>query len=94
MSQHVAEQASRPGTGSASPALSEKKLDDVEYAGSGGVFTTTLSAGVGADGIHNYGDEGPSTLADDRETKRIMRKMDWHLLPILSVLYLFSFLDR
>ena len=39
-------------------------------------------------------DMGPSTAPDDRETSRIIRKMDWRVLPICSVLYLFSFLDR
>lgn len=39
-------------------------------------------------------DCGPVTVADARKTKRIMRKIDIHLLPICSLLYLFSFLDR
>lgn len=38
--------------------------------------------------------DGPTTMADDRTTKAIMRKLDWRLLPTCSVLYLFSFLDR
>lgn len=28
------------------------------------------------------------------ETKRLLRKIDWSLLPLLSLLYLLSFLDR
>lgn len=28
------------------------------------------------------------------ETKRLLRKLDWALLPLLSLLYLLSFLDR
>lgn len=31
---------------------------------------------------------------DDPEVKRILRKVDWRLPPVLAVLYLFSFLDR
>lgn len=31
---------------------------------------------------------------DTKKTARIMRKMDWRVLPIASLLYLFSFLDR
>lgn len=26
--------------------------------------------------------------------KKLLRKMDWHLLPILTLLYLLSFIDR
>lgn len=29
-----------------------------------------------------------------QETKRLLRKLDWTLLPFLSLLYLLSFLDR
>jgi hypothetical protein len=40
-----------------------------------------------------------STLAPtldytEAEEKRLVRKLDWKLLPILTVLYLLSFLDR
>ena len=28
----------------------------------------------------------------ERERNRILRKMDWHLLPFISLLYLLSFL--
>ncbi|SPO32576.1 related to TNA1 - high affinity nicotinic acid plasma membrane permease [Ustilago trichophora] len=35
-----------------------------------------------------------STIEDPKETARLIRKLDWHVLPICSVLYLFSFLDR
>lgn len=31
---------------------------------------------------------------DKKATKRLLRKIDWHLLPFLSLLYLLSFLDR
>jgi hypothetical protein len=31
---------------------------------------------------------------DDVETKRLLRKVDFRLLPILTLLYLMSFLDR
>jgi hypothetical protein len=31
---------------------------------------------------------------DDKETARILRKVDVRLIPILSVLYLMSYLDR
>lgn len=33
-------------------------------------------------------------LYDEKTTKRLVRKMDWNLLPFLSLLYLLSFLDR
>ena len=31
---------------------------------------------------------------NDKEVKRILRKVDWRLPPVLAVLYLLSFLDR
>lgn len=31
---------------------------------------------------------------DEKMTKRLVRKIDWHILPVLVVLYLLSFLDR
>ncbi|EAU90945.1 hypothetical protein CC1G_02332 [Coprinopsis cinerea okayama7 len=30
----------------------------------------------------------------EEEKKKVLRKMDWHLLPFISLLYLLSFLDR
>lgn len=33
-------------------------------------------------------------LYDDAETKRIIRKIDIRLMPMLTLLYLLSFLDR
>ncbi|KAF8798941.1 MFS general substrate transporter [Phlegmacium glaucopus] len=41
--------------------------------------------------------EGSDTTADDFNTpedKRLVRKIDFHLIPILTLLYLLSFLDR
>ncbi|CAE6494197.1 unnamed protein product [Rhizoctonia solani] len=38
-------------------------------------------------------DEG-LTNTEDAEDRALMRKVDWHLLPILTLLYLLSFLDR
>jgi sugar phosphate permease len=31
---------------------------------------------------------------DTKNTKQLLRKIDWHLIPFLSLLYLLSFLDR
>lgn len=32
--------------------------------------------------------------ADEEEASRVLRKVDWRLVPILSILYLVSFIDR
>ncbi|KAK7968982.1 high-affinity nicotinic acid transporter [Apiospora saccharicola] len=50
------------------------------------------------------GDESPSTGAtthvsevkmfDQKETKKLLRKLDWHLIPFMSLIYLLCFLDR
>ncbi|KAH7016762.1 major facilitator superfamily domain-containing protein [Ilyonectria destructans] len=39
-------------------------------------------------------DAGNLPRYDDAETKEIMRKVDWRLLPPLTVLYVLSFMDR
>lgn len=31
---------------------------------------------------------------DEKATQRLLRKIDWYLLPFLAFLYLLSFLDR
>ncbi|KAF9577996.1 hypothetical protein BGW38_006463, partial [Lunasporangiospora selenospora] len=36
----------------------------------------------------------PVFIQDDEMERRVVRKLDWNLLPLLGVLYLFSFLDR
>lgn len=36
----------------------------------------------------------PEVLLDEVETKKILRRSDLRLMPLLSVLYLMSFLDR
>ncbi|KAL2784653.1 major facilitator superfamily domain-containing protein [Aspergillus keveii] len=35
-----------------------------------------------------------ATSFDEVEEKRIIRKIDWHIVPVLGVLYLMSFIDR
>ena len=46
-----------------------------------------LYEGNSSDGL-----DGPGF--DDKETKKLLRKIDWHLIPFLALLYLLSFLDR
>ena len=36
--------------------------------------------------------KGQATNLTSTERKRIFRKLDWHLLPLVSLLYLLSFL--
>lgn len=31
---------------------------------------------------------------DDNRKKKLLRKMDYHLIPIITLLYLFAYLDR
>lgn len=38
--------------------------------------------------------EGIEIEFDDVETSKVLRKVDWRLLPVLSFLYLLAFLDR
>lgn len=36
----------------------------------------------------------PPPVLTEEEEKKLYRKLDWRLMPILSLMYLFSFLDR
>lgn len=36
----------------------------------------------------------PPPVLTEEEERRLYRKLDWRLMPILSLMYLFSFLDR
>lgn len=33
------------------------------------------------------------TTYDTKQTKALLRKLDWHLIPFLSLLYLLSYLE-
>lgn len=39
-------------------------------------------------------EDASDEVFDEKATSRLLRKMDWHLLPFLALLYLLSFLDR
>lgn len=41
-----------------------------------------------------YEDDHHDFHPDPAVIARLRRKIDWHLLPLLSLMYLFSFLDR
>lgn len=44
--------------------------------------------------IDNANPEKPSIPADIKAEQRVIRKCDWHVVPVLMVLYLLAFLDR
>lgn len=44
--------------------------------------------------ISNGSNNSQELIFDEKETKRLIRKIDWRLLPFLALLYLLSFLDR
>ena len=39
-------------------------------------------------------DHATEESGDEIDEKKLMRKIDWHLLPALTLLFLLSFLDR
>lgn len=57
-----------------------------------------LHGGIGVQHVLTAGQDSfnkhEQTNEDMKRTKRIMRKLDLRVLPVASVLYLFSFLDR
>lgn len=42
----------------------------------------------------SFHEDNSDEVFDTNATKRLLRKMDWALLPFLALLYLLSFLDR
>lgn len=51
------------------------------------VASTDSAAGEGAV-------KPPSRMFTPDEENKLYRKLDWHLMPILTLLYLLSFMDR
>lgn len=39
-------------------------------------------------------DPSDEPIYNEEETKQILRKVDWRLLPMLTLLFILSFLDR
>ncbi|RKP37645.1 major facilitator superfamily domain-containing protein [Dimargaris cristalligena] len=63
--------------------------------------TKSLEAGDASDYTHHYGEKHGETATpsitsefSDQDTKRLVRKIDLHLLPILCILYVCCSLDR
>lgn len=46
------------------------------------------------DMIEVVNDASDETIYNEEETKQILRKVDWRLLPMLTLLFILSFLDR
>lgn len=66
--------------------LQNEKIEDlVHQIEEGDKSEHDSHAGVNEDHLPEY---------RNKETQRILRKVDWHLIPLLTTLYVFSFLDR
>ncbi len=63
-------------------SASIEKKDDARLE-DGIMIAPVLTAGT------TNADAVASTIEDPRETARILRKLDWHVIPICAVLYLF-----
>ena len=76
-------------------AMSEDKIRvlNIEKYGPGAAGDGTLRGNI-VEYEHVGLDETNRPKYDDPEMKRILRKVDWRLPPLLAVLYLLSFLDR
>lgn len=67
-----------------SDSLNEAKFNELESKGQDNEIQT-----------HIFTEDAEFTSIDEKKKMaRIMRKMDWRVLPISSLMYLFSFLDR
>lgn len=67
--------------------MSSKSLDlgSTRVVDKGGVKHVEEGKGSSSNDFIHY---------DDAETKKVLRKIDWRLLPVLGLLYLLSYLDR
>lgn len=66
-------------------ASSEQQTEHIDHFGD---MVNEKNAIVEADILH---DENP---ADHAEVSRLLRRVDWRLMPALGVLYAFSLIDR
>lgn len=48
------------------------------------------------DGLFTFDNGATDALAElpEKEARRILRKVDYHLVPLLGILYLVAFMDR
>ncbi|KAK4615392.1 hypothetical protein CLAFUW4_10734 [Fulvia fulva] len=76
-------------------AMSEDRIRvlNIEKFGPGAAANGTLKGNI-VEYEHTGLDESNRPEYHDRETNKILRKVDWRLPPVLAVLYLLSFLDR
>lgn len=75
------------GSGNRTPPMNEKA-----DAGKGEAVHVETGSGTGIEDFAALIE--PGTHLDAKAEKRMYRKMDWRLLPILALLYLVAFLDR
>jgi len=54
----------------------------------------SLASSSGIQEIEHGDQEAPEFYIDPIAEKKLIRKLDWRLIPWLSLLYLISFLDR
>jgi hypothetical protein len=52
------------------------------------------SPGRGNNAIEPGADDSGSSFLEGEKEKHLIRKIDMHILPLVVLLYLFSFLDR
>ncbi len=64
--------------------MEKDKVERVEF-GSSSEDIKIAEAGIVVD--------GPPEILPEQE-KKILRKLDWHLLPVTTMLFLLSFIDR
>lgn len=93
----IAEQADKMSTASPIDEKLDKSadhIDDVEYQKDVRHTEESVSSRTN----HTDGDDVNSAQQepafDPKETKRILRKIDVRLIPVLALLYLLAFLDR
>jgi len=77
-----------------STALNEKPVKDVQGAGSSDEKPIDDVQGAGSSDAQSLTDDEAFTNPTGINEKALVRRLDYKLLPPLTLLYLLSFLDR
>ena len=68
--------------------------DDVKGDVTANTFMVPDSKEEEVDAVESGSSSSQELGYDEKQTKKLIRKIDWALLPFLALLYLLSFLDR
>lgn len=72
----------------------EDKKDSAAVDVKGDNLMVPASKEEAVDAVESGSSSSQELGYDEKQTKKLIRKIDWALIPFLALLYLLSFLDR